>query len=376
MIYLDHNATTPILPEVADAMIPWIRNNWGNPSSVYSIGREARKAVDMAREQVAALIGADPQQVVFTSGATEANNAALHSAFISSKDKSRIVTSNVEHSAILACCSYLARHRNADICQLRVDSEGRLNPEQVAHAITPDTCLVSLMWANNETGVLFPINQISEICKRHGVPLHCDAVQAVGKIPINFTETGLSYLSLSGHKIGAPKGIGALIVSEPGKFEPFIFGGKQENGLRGGTECVPLIVALGKAAEIRLRNGLGDWDRVRKIRDQFEEELIKRLPNGCVNGGQTERLPNTSNIHVPGMDGDAAVIFLDQRGICVSSGSACLESAITPSHVVLAMTKSHERASESLRISLGEKSTYKELEELVGAIEEFATIAF
>jgi len=375
MIYLDHNATTPVLPEVVEVMMPWLTERWGNPSSSYRMGREARKAVEEAREKVAALVGAEPGQVVFTSGATEANNSALHAAVLSGEGRRHLVTSKVEHSAVLAYCEYLERHHGVEVTHLDVDSEGRLDPDAIDEAIRSDTCLVSLMWANNETGVIFPIPQIAEICRKHGVPLHTDAVQAVGKLPVDLLHAGIDCLSLSGHKIGAPKGIGALIVADPSRFKPFLHGGKQENGLRGGTENVAQIIALGMAAEIRQTAGSHGWERIRGLRDQFESELLRLIPTAMVNGGLAERIPNTSNVHIPGMDGDSAVIFLDQKGICVSSGSACMESAIAPSHVVLAMSASHDSANESLRISMGLDAKSDELDKLLEALKEFSAIS-
>lgn len=355
--------------------MPWLMENWGNPSSAYRAGREARKAVERAREQVAALVKAEPRQVVFTSGATEANNTALHAAVLLDQNRRHLVTSQVEHSAVLACCDYLERHHGIEVTRLGVDPEGRLDPRAVAAAIRPDTCLVSLMWANNETGVLFPVHEVAENCLQRGVPLHTDAVQAVAKVPVDFAAAGMRYLSLSGHKIGAPKGVGALILAEPERFEPLIHGGKQEHGHRGGTESVPLIVGLGMAAEVRHRESVGVWENVRRLRDEFEAELVARIGGASIHGRNAERLPNTSNIHLPCIDGDGAVFFLDQREICVSSGSACLESAIAPSHVVLAMTGSHQRASESLRVSLGPASTADELDQLLAGLSEFASIA-
>ena len=256
--------------------MPWLTENWGNPSSAYRAGREAKKAIERAREQVAALVEAEPRQVVFTSGATEANNAALHAAVLLDRNRRHLVTSQVEHSAVLAYCDYLERHHGVEVTRLGVDPEGWLDPRAVAEAIRPDTCLVSLMWANNETGVLFPIHEIAEICLQRDVALHTDAVQAVAKVPVDFAA-GMRYLSLSGHKIGAPKGVGALILAEPEGFGPLILGGKQEHGHRGGTECVPLIVGLGMAAEIRHRVGVGVWKDVRRLRDEFEAELVAHI---------------------------------------------------------------------------------------------------
>ncbi len=374
MIYLDHNATTPVLPEVVEAMMPWLTVNWGNPSSIHAPGRAAHLAVEEARNKVARLVGACPEQVVFTSGATEANNSAIHSALIHAPTKRHIVTSAVEHSAVLAYCDFVKRHHGVEITCLAVNPDGMLSSDDLKAAIRPDTALVSLMWANNETGVIWPVAEFARICAEAGVPFHTDAVQAIGKIPVHFEECGASFLSLSGHKIGTPKGIGALIVADPTTFEPLIHGGKQESGMRGGTESVPSIVGLGAAAEIVSKRDAECWSPIKKLRDEFEGLLIQRIPRVAINGGRAERLSNTSNVYLPGLDGDAMVTFLDQKNICVSSGSACLESAITPSHVIFAMTGSHERASESIRISIGLYTRETELSNLTKAIDEFAAI--
>ena len=355
--------------------MPWLTRNWGNPSSIHAQGRAARRAVEEARNKVARLVGAFPEQVVFTSGATEANNSAIHSALIHDPTKRHIVTSLVEHSAILAYCDFVKRHHGAEITCLSVNPDGMLSADDLKAAIRPDTALVSLMWANNETGIIWPVAEFARICAEAGVPFHTDAVQAIGKRPVHFEECGTSFLSLSGHKIGAPKGIGALIVSDPMSFEPLIHGGKQESGLRGGTESVPLIVAFGAAAEIISKRDAECWKPVKKLRDEFERLLIQRIPGAAINGAGAERLPNTSNVFLPGLDGDALVTFLDQNGICVSSGSACLESAITPSHVIFEMARSHDRASESLRISIGLNTSASELLNLTEAIEKFYAIS-
>lgn len=356
-------------------MMPWLTGNWGNPSSIHAPGRAARRAIEEARNKVARLVGACPEQVVFTSGATEANNSAIHSALIHAPTKRHIVTSAVEHSAVLAYCDFVKLHHGAEITCLSVNPDGMLSASDLKAAIRPDTALVSLMWANNETGVIWPVAEFAKICANAEVPFHTDAVQAIGKVPVHFEECGASFLSLSGHKIGAPKGIGALIVSEPTSFEPLIYGGKQESGLRGGTESVPLIVALGAAAEIVSKRDAECWKPINKLRDELESLLLQRIPSAVINGGGTARLSNTSNVYLPGLDGDAMVTFLDQNGICASSGSACLESAITPSHVILALSGSHERASESIRISLGLDTSENNVKGLVRAIRSFANIA-
>ena len=357
-------------------MMPWLTTNWGNPSSIHAPGRAARRAIEEARSKVATLVGAYPEQVLFTSGATEANNSAIHSVLIHDPTKRHIVTSAVEHSAILAYCDFVNQHHGVEITCLAVDADGMVSTDDLKGAIRPDTAIVSLMWANNETGVIWPVAEFSKICGDAGVPFHTDAVQAIGKVPVHFERCGVAFLSLSGHKIGAPKGIGALIVADPPTFEPLIHGGKQEHGMRGGTESVPLIVALGAAAEIVSKRDSGCWNPIKKLRDEFESLLIQRIPRAEINGGKVQRLPNTSNVYLSGLDADAMITFLDQQGICVSSGSACMESAITPSHVILAMTNSYARASESIRVSLGQESSNKVLQSLVNSLETFASMNF
>lgn len=374
MIYLDHNATTPVLPEVVEAMLPWLTSNWGNPSSIHAPGRLARRAVEAAREQVAHLVGANPEQVIFTSGATEAINSAIHSALLQGSSRRHVITSAVEHSAVLAYCAFLERFHGVEITRLGVNRDGGLDHTDLLAALRPDTALVSLMSANNETGVIWPIVEYAAICGSGGVPLHTDAVQAVGKLPIDFGGSGASFLSLSGHKFGAPKGIGALIVADPQAFRSYIHGGKQEHSHRGGTENVSHIVGLGAAAAAVSGRGSASWADVESLRNEFERKLCASIPRAEINGAGSPRLPNTSNVHLPGFDGDALVTFLDQRGICVAAGSACMESAITPSHVILAMTGSHDHANESIRISVGLCTTKEDLLNLTGAIARFSAM--
>jgi cysteine desulfurase len=332
----------------------------------------ARRAVEDARAKVAQLVGAEPAQILFTSGATEANNAAIHSALLRNPSKRHIVTSAVEHSAVLAYCDQQERHHGIEITRLPVDENGMLSADVLQSAIRHDTAIVSLMWANNETGVIWPVAEFAAICAVREVPFHTDAVQAIGKLPVAFKTSGATFLSLSGHKFGAPKGIGALVMADPDTFEPLIVGGKQEHGHRGGTENVPYIVALGVAAKSILARPNDGWEKVAEIRNECERSVLERIVGAKINGVGDRRLPNTSNIHFPGLDGDALVTYLDQQGICVSSGSACLESAITPSHVIQAMTGSYDRAGESLRISLGLDSNSDEIRQFVEALEAFA----
>lgn len=350
--------------------MPWLMENWGNPSSAYGMGRSARRAIEEAREQVAKLVGAGPEQVVFTSGATEASNSAIHSAIFNQPHKRHIVTSAVEHSAVLNYCKYLGRYHPVEVTRLPVSTSGLLDLAQLVDSIREDTAMVSLMWGNNETGVVWPIPEITEICRDKQTLFHTDAVQAVGKLPVSVQEAGVDYLSLSGHKFGGPKGVGALILKNTDTFLPMLHGGKQENGRRGGTENVAAIAGLGVAAEIAARIQPDNWAVIEKLRDHLENRVLGLHAGAIVNGSQSERLPNTSNIYLPGIDADALVTMLDQRGICISSGSACMESAITPSHVILAMSGSYDRANESIRISLGLETTEQEISDFVEALSE------
>ncbi len=372
MIYLDYNATTPVLPEVREAMMPYLTSEWGNPSSAYRFGARAKAAIEKAREQVASLVNARPDEVIFTSCATEANNAAIHSALMGNPAKRHVVTSQVEHSSVLHYCQELER-RGYDVTYLSVSRDGLLNLDDLERAIRPDTGVVSLMWANNETGVIWPVQEIGEICMAHGIPYHCDAVQAIGKVNVDFILANSQALTISGHKIGAPKGVGAVIVRRGMDFHPLIVGGRQERGYRGGTENVSQIVGLGIACNITASRIVSEWCSVSRLRDQLENELIKCFPTARINGNLRYRLPNTSNISVPGIDSDAFVTFCDRRNICISSGSACLQSAITPSHVVYAMSGDHARASESIRVSLGLKTQACDVAAFLQALHDFPT---
>ncbi|MGJ8653040.1 MAG: cysteine desulfurase family protein [Opitutaceae bacterium] len=376
MIYLDYNSTCRPSEAVRDSILPFISTLWGNPSSSYAIGIKAKQALDEARLSVAHFLNASAEQVLFTSGATEAINSAIHSAISRFPERKHIVTSAVEHSATLGYCDYLEKSLGYEVTRLPVDADGGLSIQSIDAALRPDTAIVSLIWANNETGVVWPVSDFAELCHIRGVPIHIDAVQAVGRIAVDFKQSGADFLSLSGHKFGAIKGAGALIISEPDSYVPLIIGGKQERGLRGGTESVPLCVALGEAAKICSSYDESAWVQVAEIRDAFESEIARRIPGARINGKLVARLPNTTSLYLPGIDSDAAVTYLDQKGICVSSGSACLEHAITPSHVIYAMTQSHDIASETLRISLGMDSTQKELaqltEELVYLIQIYS----
>lgn len=354
-------------------MLPYFGEEWGNPSSSYRFGSHLKSKIEDARERVAELIGCKTsREVFFTSGGTESNNSAIHAAILSRPEKKHVITSQVEHSSVLTYCRFLERHHGYRVTYLPVNREGLLSVADLENALTQDTVVVSLMWANNETGVLFPVEQIAQICHNRGVLYHCDAIQAVGKLHEDVCAIPFDYLSITGHKLGGPKGIGALYVQMKSPFSPFLHGGHQEREYRGGTENVPGIIGLGVAAETALRK-LPEYDlTVRPKRDALENGILSTIPGCQLNGHATQRLANTVNVTIGCVDNDATLTFLDQAGICASSGSACMESAITPSHVITAMTGSHDHASESVRFSLSTRNTMEEVEVTVQKLREFA----
>ena len=360
LLYLDHNATTPIDPEVLAAMLPWLENEFGNPSSLYSLGRRSAAALTKARGQVASLVGAQPSEIIFNSCGTEATNTAILSALAIDPDKRHIITSAVEHSATIKLCEYLAT-RGYEITWLPVDKDGILDPEKLESAITADTAVVSLLWANNETGVLFPIDEIVSITTRRKVPLHLDAVQAAGKVPINLEELGVQYASLSAHKLYAPKGVGALYVNRRARYTP-LFRGSQEESKRGGTQNVASIIAFGKAAELAQAHLLMAAERIGKLRDHFEQTLLSTVAGVRRNGTDEPRLPNTSNLTFAGIEAETALLLFDKEGLCCSAGSACSSGSINPSHVLTAMGVSRDEARASLRFSLGRTTNDTEID--------------
>lgn len=356
MIYFDYNATTPVLPEVFEAMRSFFCDEWGNPSSAYRFGSKNKQRIQTAREQVAALIGALPEEILFTSCATESNNTALQAVLKANPAKRHIVTSVVEHSSVLNHCLALEKE-GFHVTYLPVNRNGLLNFADLENALTDQTAVVSLMWANNETGVLFPVQEIAMMCRERGVLFHCDAVQAAGKVEINLRLTPVDYLSLSGHKFYAPKGVGALYVRRNSPFVPFLHGGHQESGLRGGTENVPLIIGLGKAAELASQR-LQSFDAtMRPLREKLEASILAKISNTELNGHQDLRLANTTNIIFRGVESEALLVLLDRAGICASKGSACLGNSDGPSHVIKAMKPDSLASRQSLRFSLGINST-------------------
>jgi cysteine desulfurase len=359
--YFDNNATTRIAPEVVEAMLPFLTERWGNPSSVYGFGNQLTRGIAEARAKTAALINADPREIVFTSCGTESNNTAINSALLANPGKRHVVTTAVEHSSNVKFCEHL-RKRDYTITFLPVESDGSLDLHLLEKAIRSDTAIVSVMWANNETGVLFPIEEVSAICRSKGVLCHTDAVQVAGKVKLDVRASGVDFLSLSAHKFHAPKGIGLLYVRSETKYQPYVIGGHQERDRRGGTENVPYIIALGRAAEFALEHLNEEYTRIRALRDRLENSILTTVPDTTRNGAREPRLPNTTNIAFGRVEAEAILILLDQAGICASSGSACTTASIEPSHVLLAMGLSPERARSCVRFSLGIYNTVEDVD--------------
>ncbi|MEY2789058.1 MAG: Cysteine desulfurase [Verrucomicrobiota bacterium] len=361
--YFDNNATTRVAPEVVTAMMPFLSEMWGNPSSAYGFGAQVHGHVEKARESVATLVNADPKEITFTSCGTEANNSAIHSALVTS-GKRHVVTTAVEHSANMNFGAYLEK-RGFEVTYLPVESDGSLDLHLLERAIRPDTAIVSAMMANNETGVLFPIEEIAALCRSKGVLCHTDAVQVPGKLKIDVKQLGVDFLSLSAHKLHAPKGIGMLYVKRRTKFQPYVIGGHQERGRRGGTESVANIIAFGRAAELAMASIDDENTRIRGLRDRFENHVLTRIPNTVRNGSKNLRLPNTANIAFDFVEAEAVLLLLDQVGICASSGSACTTGSLDPSHVLMAMGLPPMRARGSVRFSFGIYNTEEEVDYLI-----------
>jgi len=364
IIYLDNNATTQTAPEVLEAMRPFLSELYGNPSSMHTFGGQIHRKIEDARSQVAGLINADPSEIVFTSCGTESDNTALMSALEINTRKKHIITTRVEHPAVLNFCHHLGR-KGFRITYLPVGSKGELDPDLILKSVDDETALVSIMYANNETGVIFPIDEITRILADRGIMFHTDAVQAVGKIPVNVQETMIDMLSLSGHKIHAPKGIGALYVRKGTRFHPFIIGGHQEHGRRAGTENVASVIGLGKAAELALRNLDEERTTVSRLRDRLEQGLLAACPDASVNGDTQNRLPNTANISFEYIEGEAILLRLDEHGICASSGSACSSGSLEPSHVLRAMGIPYTAVHGSIRFSLSRYTTAAEVDRVI-----------
>lgn len=366
-IYLDNNATTEVDDAVREAMIPYLGAAAGNPSSIHETGRAAREALENARRQLAKLLNAQPRRIIFTGGGSEADNLAIKGVAFAMRDKgNHIITTAIEHPAVLSTCKFLEK-RGYRVTYLSVDEHGWLEPEKLGAAITEDTILVSIIMANNEVGTILPIKELSAIAHEKGILFHTDAVQAVGKIRVDVQELDVDMLSISGHKFHAPKGIGALYVKKGIELEPLIHGGKQESGMRAGTENVPAIVGLGKAAELAAY-ALQDSDRIRALRDRLEKGIKKLVPDARLNGHRQSRLPNTLNLTLPGLRGESIVIALDQHGISLSSGSACKSGSPEPTHVLMAMGRTEQEAHCSLRLSLSRYTTEDDINDTVSAL--------
>ncbi|MFQ5664259.1 MAG: cysteine desulfurase NifS [Terriglobia bacterium] len=369
-VYLDYNSTTPLAPAVVEVMLPFLTEEFGNASSIHSLGQRARAAVERARGQVAALIGAREKEIVFTSGGTEADNLAIRGVVGAAQRHQKsgaskhIITSTIEHHAVLNTCQALEAE-GVQVTYVPVNRAGRIDPEDVRRALTPDTALITIMHANNELGTLQPIAEIAAIARAHKIPFHADAVQSVGKLPVNVAELGVDLLSLSAHKIYGPKGVGALYVRRGVRLKPLFFGGHHERDRRPGTENVAGIVGFGAAAELA-RASLGEEAvRLRRLRDQLESSILARVPHAGVNGATDQRTPNTTNIHFEFVEGEPLVIALDLKGIASSTGAACSAGAVEPSHVLTAIGLPPERARASLRFSLGRKTTREDIDYVV-----------
>lgn len=364
-VYVDNNATTRVAPEVLEAMMPYFSDYYGNPSSMHFFGGQVAKQVNEAREKVADLLGAEPSEIVFTSCGTESDNAAILGTLDSYPEKRHLITTRVEHPAVGNVSTYLSR-KGYHVTELSVDREGRLDLDELRESFSDQTALVSTMYANNETGVIFPIEKIGEIVKEKGIPFHTDAVQTVGKIPINLKKSTIDMLSLSGHKLHSPKGIGVLYIRKGTKFSPFLIGGHQEKGRRGGTENVPYIIGLGKACELA-KNHLEDENtRVKALRDYLEQKILEKIPNTLVNGDPVHRLPNTVSVSFEYVEGESILLLLSDLGICASSGSACTSGSLEPSHVLRAMGVPFTAAHGSIRFSLSIYNTKEEMDYIIG----------
>ncbi len=378
VIYLDNNATTKVDDAVIEEMMPFFKTYYGNPSSMHTFGGQVHRNVEVARESLAALINAEPEEIIFTSCGTESDNTAIMSTLLSVPEKKHIITTRVEHPAILNYCKSLAR-KGYSVTFLPVDKLGRLNTDELKDAITDDTALVSIMYANNESGVIFPISEIIDIVKSKGVLFHTDAVQAAGKLPLDVRSLPLDMLSLSGHKMHALKGVGALYVKRGTRFSPYIIGGHQEKGRRAGTENVASIIGFGKAAEIARKHISSENNRVEELRNRLEQGLLKTCPGAVINGDTENRLPNTSNISFEYVEGEAILLRLNEYNICASSGSACSSGSLEPSHVLRSMGVPYTAIHGSVRFSLSRYTTDEDidivLDKMPGIINELRELS-
>ncbi|HDY68167.1 MAG TPA: cysteine desulfurase NifS [Candidatus Scalindua sp.] len=360
LVYVDNNATTRVNDEVLEEMLPYFKEYYGNPSSLHAFGSRVAGKIDIARERVANLLGADTSEIVFTSCGTESNNNAIHCSLEANPKKRHVVTTKVEHPAVLNVCRYFGK-QGYEVTELSVDKDGMLDLDELRDSIKDNTAIVSIMYANNETGVIFPIEEISKIVKEKGALFHCDAVQAVGKIPINLRNSYIDLLSLSGHKLHAPKGIGALYIRKGVRIDPLIIGGHQEDNRRSGTENVPYIIGLGKACELAKEFIKEEQMCVKDLRDKLEKGIKDKISHVKINGENTPRLPNTSNISFEYIEGEAILLLLDMAGIAASSGSACTTGSAEPSHVLQAMGVPPSQSRGAIRFSFSRYNTYDDI---------------
>jgi cysteine desulfurase len=371
VIYLDNNATTKIDPEVVEAMLPYLTEFYGNPSSMHRFGGQVGKALKTARSQVASLLGAEDSEVVFTSCGTEGNNTAIRAALAAQPDRKHLITTQVEHACVLNLFKQLEK-QGYTVTYLSVNSKGQLDLMELEAAMTGNTALVSTMYANNETGTIFPVEQVGAIVKEYGATFHVDAVQVAGKLPLNMKSSTIDMMTISGHKFHAPKGVGALYVRKGFRFRPYLIGGHQERGRRAGTENVTSIVGLGKAAELAQVH-LANISQEKKLRDRLEKGLLNSIPNCGVNGDPKNRLPNTTNIGFKYIEGEAILLSLDQFGICASSGSACTSGSLEPSHVLRAMGLPYTTLHGSIRFSLSRYTTEAEVDQVLAVMPDIVS---
>ncbi|MHC4461433.1 MAG: cysteine desulfurase NifS [Planctomycetota bacterium] len=369
-IYFDNNATTKVAEQVLEEMKPLFCELYGNPSSMHTFGGQIGRKIRQARQLVADLLASEPNEIIFTSCGTESDNAAIKGTLAAVPHKRKVITSRVEHPAVLTVCRELQNH-GYTVVELTVDKQGRLDLAELEEKIDDDTALVTIMYANNETGVVFPIDKIAELVTGRGVVFHTDAVQAIGKVPLDLSKTNIDLLSISGHKLHGPKGVGVLYVRKGTRMSPFMLGGHQETGRRAGTENVPGIVGLGKACELAAKNIKDEIEKVKRLRDKLENAILEKCPGSQINGDKENRLPNTSNISFEYIEGEAILLMLDKHGICASSGSACTSGSLEPSHVLRAMGVPFTAAHGSIRFSL---SRYNTEEEVDYTIEKIPTI--
>ncbi|AEG18019.1 Cysteine desulfurase [Methanobacterium paludis] len=374
MIYMDHSATAPVDPAVFEAMKPYFIDSFGNASTLYSLGREGRRAMESARKQVASIINADPKEIIFTSGGTESDNIAIKGTAYRLKNKgNHIITSNIEHPAVTETCKYLAKH-GFDVTYVPVDNDGIIKASDVEDAITDKTILITIMHANNEIGTIQPIAEIGQIAHEKGIYFHTDAVQSVGKIPVDVNELNVDMLSLSSHKLYGPKGIGALYIKKGVRLEPILHGGGHERGLRPGTENVPGIVGLGKACEISQENLEKEMQELTRLRDKLIKAVLEENEEAYLNGHPTQRLPGNVNFRFTGIEGESLILHLDSKGIAASTGSACSSTKLEPSQVLMAIGLKEVEAHGSLRISLGRDNTEEQIDYVIKSIKEVVDI--